>query len=251
MTSASFAQGYPWQGSTKKKHISYLSVSAGPGFRMYYGDIQQPGALFNKVKLAYGLDVRYQWRPRWGFVGQFAGRGYEGKREHGGYADALDQMTGSLWAGQVQVQYNWLKWEDFTKRQFTERDPVTQSNAYVGVGFGMSQFTASFTSRTYQVATATDSLGNDSTYAFPVDNSGSAGGIGMFVPISFGYRYRFNPSWSLGGEIQYQIYINKNLDAVASKSFDGMATLMVRVGYTFGQTKRKGDQKVKRKRIKK
>lgn len=240
------AQGYFWQSTAKKRHYKYLTVDGGPGLRMYYGDVQQPGALFNKVKVAYGLGVRYQWRTRVGFAAQFGGRGYAGKREHGGFPDAIDEMTGSLWEGQLHINYSWLKWEDFTQRHFTERDPVTKINAYVGTGFGGSQFTASYTSRTYQVATAQDSLGNDSIYTYPVDNSGSSAGVGIFVPVVFGMRYRFTPAWSLGAEWQYHFYISKNLDALATNKYDGMATVMVRLGYSFGQTKRKGNMKIKR-----
>ena len=76
---------------------------------MYFGDIQKDGAVYNPVKLAYGVGVRYQMRPRLGFVIEGEGRKYRGKAEHGGFPDAIDEMEGSLWGGHVAVQYSWLK----------------------------------------------------------------------------------------------------------------------------------------------
>gem|GEM_PF-381510 len=251
--SAAFSQRYYWQSQPgKKKLYKYITVDGGVGLRMYFGDIQQPGAVFNKPKLAYGLGVKYQWRPRLSLAAQFEGRGYKGYREHGGYPDALDQMDGKLWGGHMSVNFHWLKWEDFSSRSFTDRDPVTKGSAYIGAGFGGSMFTASYTSRVYEkmTVTYTDTVTMRDTSVtdfFPVDNSGSAGGFGMYVPIVFGVNYRFNPSLHIGYEMMYQLYINKNLDALATKKFDALFPMMVRVGYTFGQAKRKGEMKLKKK----
>ncbi|GAB5539257.1 MAG: hypothetical protein Salg2KO_13600 [Salibacteraceae bacterium] len=237
------AQGYYWQSGTKESVIKNLTVDGGAGGRMYFGDIQKDGAVYNPVKLAYGVGVRYQMRPRLGFVIEGEGRKYRGKAEHGGFPDAIDEMEGSLWGGHLAVQYSWLKWEDFTQRQFTDRDPVTKINLFVGAGFGGAMFNSSYTSRTYKRRTVTDSLGRDSSFNVAVDASGSAGGFGMYVPVQFGVRYRFSPQLHLGAEITRQIYITNNVDAFPSKKLDGMLTFMARVGYTFGQKKRKGETK--------
>lgn len=237
------AQGYYWQSGTKEKIWKNFTVDAGVGGRMYFGDIQQKGAIFNPIKLAYGAGVRYQWRPRFGFTANFEGRGYRGKAEHGGFPDAIDEMTGNLWGGNVQAEFSWLRWEDFTKRQFTDRDPVRKTNMFIGAGFGVSMFTASYSSRTYTRQVVTDSLGRDTTLFTPVDASGSSGGIGMYVPVTLGGRYRFSPRLCLGFEFQRQIYITKNIDAYPSKGYDGMGLFLVRLGYTFAQNKRKGDAK--------
>ena len=69
------AQGYYWKNAGKKKYIQNLTVDAGLGLRMYSGDIQQRGSLFNPMKLAYGLGVRYQANERFGFALNGAGRG--------------------------------------------------------------------------------------------------------------------------------------------------------------------------------
>ena len=215
---------------------------------MYTGDIKTDGSLFNKWKLACGIGARYQWRPKIGFGLELAGRSYEGEKDHGGFEDAIDKMTGKLWEGNLTFQYSFLRWEDFTVRQFTERDPVRKTNGYVVVGFGGSLFSSSYTSRMYtkQTFTVVDSvtmISSDTTLFTPVDNSGSAGGFGMYVPVLFGMRYRFTPAWSLGFEMQYQVYITKNIDALASKKYDGMFNIFARLGYTFGQKKRQGDVK--------
>ena len=241
--STSLSQSYYWQSGSKTKKIQNLSVDGGVGLRMYFGDIQQKGSVFNKPKLAYGLGVRYQMRPRLGFALNLEGRGYEGNAEHGGFPDAVDKMTGKLWGGHIMVQYSWLKWEDFTRKMFTDRDPVTKINMYTGVGFGGAMFTASYTSRTYKTQTFQDTLGKDSIVFLPVDASGSAGGFGMYVPVVLGVRYRFSPSLSLGLELTRQFYITKNVDALATKKFDGMGTAFLRLSYTFGQSKRKGESK--------
>lgn len=239
-----FSQSYYWQSAGKGPgFVHNISVDGGVGARMYFGDIQQKGAVFNKPKFAYGLGVRYQMRPRLGFGLQLEGRGYEGNAEHGGFPDAVDKMTGKLWGGHVSVQYSWLKWEDFTRKQFTDRDPVTKTNVFVGTGFGGAIFSSSYTSRTYKTQIFTDTLGQDSTGYIPVDASGSAGGFGMYVPVMIGGRYRFSPRLYAAIELTRQIYITKNVDALATKKFDGMGTATVRIGYTFGQNKRKGDAK--------
>ncbi|HAW20046.1 MAG TPA: hypothetical protein DCX14_07690 [Flavobacteriales bacterium] len=239
----SISQGYYWQSGSKEKKLKNLSVNGGVGLRMYFGDIQKKGSVFNKPKLAYGIGVRYQMRPKFGLSLGLEGRGYEGKAEHGGYPDAVDQMTGKLWGGHLMVEYSWLKWEDFTRKQFTDRDPVTKMNMYLGVGFGGALFNSSYTSRIYESFVVTDSLGADSTFFSPVDMSGSAGGFAMYVPVSLGFRYRIKQNIAVGFELQRQFYISKNVDALATKKFDGMGSVLVRVHYTFGQSKRKGQTK--------
>jgi hypothetical protein len=243
LINSSNAQSYYWQSGTKGKKIQNLSLDGGVGLRMYFGDIQQKGSIFNKPKLAYGIGVRYQMRPKLGFALNLEGRGYEGNAEHGGFPDAIDQMTGKLWGGHLVVQYSWLKWVDFTRKMFTDRDPVTKINLYTGVGFGGALFTASYSSRTYKTQTLKDSLGQDSIVFSPVDASGSAGGFGMYVPVVLGARYRFSPRLSLGVELTRQFYITKNIDALATKKFDGMGTLFLRMSYTFGQKTKKGEAK--------
>ncbi len=237
------AQSYYWQSASKVKKIQNLSVDGGVGLRMYFGDIVQKGSVFNKPKIAYGIGLRYQMRPNLGFALNLEGRGYEGIAEHGGFPDAIDQMTGKLWGGHLMFQYSWLKWEDFTRKMFADRDPVTKINLYSGVGFGGGLFTASYSSRTYKTQTLKDTLGQDSIVFLPVDTSGSAGDFGMYVPIVFGARYRFSPRVSLGVELTHQFFITKNIDALATKKFDGMGTLFVRLSYTFGQKTKKGDVK--------
>lgn len=243
LTLISYSQGYYWQSGTKEKKIKNLTIDGGVGLRMYFGDIQQKGSVFNPVKIGYGIGVRYQMRPRLGFNLELEGRGYKGKAEHGGYVDAIDEMTGKLWGGHFLVEYSWLSWEDFTRKQFTDRDPVTKTNMYLGLGFGGALFASSYTSRTYKTVNSIDSLGKKVVTNFPVDNSNAAAGFAMYIPVSFGGRYRFKPNLSLGLEFQRHFYITKSVDALATKKFDGMGTMMLRLGYTFGQSKRKGDTK--------
>lgn len=193
------------------------------------------------MKIAYGLGVRYQATPRWGFALHGAGRGYKGKAEHGGFPDAIDEMEGKLWEGSAMVQFSWLRWEDFTKRNFTDRDPVTKANAFIGVGIGASMFSGSFTSRRYNVSMTKDSLGRDSAVYTPIDNSGSGSGVGIHIPLTFGVRYRFNPHWSLSAESQYHLYISDNLDGLQRGANDGMGVILIKLGYTFGQDKKKAN----------
>lgn len=230
-----WAQGYYWQSASKKRHISYVSVEGGGGLRMYFGDIQQPGQLFNKPKLGYQVGVRYQMRPRFGVALQLGGRSYQGNIRYA-YPGASAHMDGKLWEGQLVFQFNWLKWEDFTVRMFTDRDPVTKLNSYLGAGFGGSLFNASYSSNYISSA---DTLVAEY-------EGGSAGGFGIYVPVEFGVRYRFNPRWSIGMELQYHIYFTNNIDALASKERDAMGAMMFKLGYSFGQRSKKGQMKVKR-----
>lgn len=236
-------QGYYWQGGSKESKLKNLTLDAGVGGRMYFGDIQGKAAVYNPVKLAYGAGVRYQMNPRLGFAGQFEGRGYRGRAEHGAFPDAIDEMTGNLWGGHILIQYSWLKWEDFTQKQFTDRDPVTKINLFLGAGFGGAMFNSSYTSRTYKRTPVVDSTGKETNVFLPVDASGSAGGFAMYVPIQFGVRYRFTPNIHIAGELTRQVYITKNVDGIVSGQLDGMGIFMARIGYTFGQNKRKGDTK--------
>src|SRR5688572_23176026 len=171
------AQGYYWQSASKKKHINYLSVEGGGGLRMYFGDIQQQGQLFNKPKLGYQFGARYQWKPRLGLALQLGGRAYQGNIRYA-YPGATAHLDGKLWEGQFVIQFNWLKWEDFRVRMFTDRDPVTKINSYIGAGFGGSLFNASYTSN--YISSADTLVGEY--------EAGSAGGFGMYVPVEFGIR---------------------------------------------------------------
>ncbi len=236
------AQGYYWGSGGKKKHIQNLTVNAGLGLRMYSGDIQQRGSLFNPVKLAYGAGARYQFNPRLGVTLDGAGRGYKGKAEQGaGFPDAIEEANGKLWEANMTIQFSILKWEDFTQRQFTDRDPVTKGNVYVGVGGGAALFNGSYSSLRYATATALDSLGNDSSYTYPVSASGSGSGFGFYVPFVFGVRYRFDPMWSLETQMQYHMYFSDNLEGLQRGRNDGMTLFTVKLGYTFGQNKKKAN----------
>jgi hypothetical protein len=239
----SMGQGYYWQSGSKQKKIQNLTLDAGLGLRMYFGDIQQKGSVMNPVKIGYGLGVRYQMRPNMGLALQLEGRGYKGKAEHAGYVDAVDEMNGKLWGGHLMFQYSWLRWEDFTRKQFTDRDPVTKTNMFLGVGFGGALFASSYNSRTYSTVTVVDSTGKKIITNFPVDASNAAAGFAMYVPVVLGGRYRIKPNVFVGLELQRHFYLTKNVDALASKKFDGMGTMTVRLGYTFGQNKRTGDTK--------
>lgn len=249
LSASVWAQGYYWESASKKKRAPYYSFDLAGGLRQYHGDIQNKGSLFNPLKPAYGLGVRYQFNPRWGTALQLSGRGYAGKADRGAAADAVDQMQGKLWDGNLSAQFNWLRWEDFNQRSFTERDPVTKLNLFVGTGFGASLFNSSFTSRYYKSTVLKDSLGKDTgSISIAIDNSGSAGGVGLYVPATLGFRYRFNPSWHLGFEFQHQFYLTKNVDALSSKKSDAMSTFMVRLGYTLAQKKRAGKVKARPKK---
>lgn len=232
---------YAWGNAQSKNQFwRYLSVDAGGGLRMYSGDIQQKGALFNPLKLAYGLGVRYQYRPKLGFALHAAGRGYKGKAEHGGFPDALDEMNGKMWEFNTTVQYSILRWEDFNKRKFTERDPVRKTNVFIGAGAGGALFNGSYSSRKYVTQTFTDTLGRDSIVFNPVDNSASGAGFAFYVPVMIGGRYRFNPSWYMGFEYTYSLYFSDNLDGLKRGFNDGMSLFHVKLGYMIGQSKKKG-----------
>lgn len=236
----SLAQGYFWQSGQKKQHYRYLSADAGVGLRMYSGDIQQKGSLFNPLKFAYGLGVRYQYRPRLGFALHAGARGYKGKAEHSGFPDALDEMNGKLWEFSVMTQFSILRWEDFTQRMFTDRDPVRRMNVFVGVGAGGALFNGSYTSRKYRTEVLQDTAGFDSTAFIPSDYSGSGAGFAFHVPVVFGGRYRFNPSLFMSFEAHYDVYFSDNLDGLQRGRNDGMGLFIVKLGYALGQTKRKG-----------
>lgn len=236
----SLAQGYFWQNGQKKQNWRYIAIDGGIGLRMYSGDIQQKGGLFNPMRFAYGLGARYQYRPHWGFNLHFAGRGYKGKADRGGFPDALDEMTGKLWEFGLGVQYSILRWEDFTKRSFTDRDPVRKANVFIGVGGGASLFNASYTSRRYTTEILQDTNGRDSTAFNPVDASGSGAGFAFSVPITFGVRYRFNPSVYMAFEATYSLYFSDNLDGLQRGRNDGMTLLHLKIGYLLGQSKKKG-----------
>ena len=217
------AQGYYWQGTKKKQYIKYLTVEAGPGVRMYFGDVQQSGSNLNKIRIGYQLGLRYQLRPRWGIALKLGGRGYRGEKTLG-LPGAYNRMTGKLWEGMVTGQFSWVPWEDFNIRQFTERDPVSKSNLYVGLGVGGSQFSASY---------VTNYISGDSLVS--EFEGGSASGIAIFVPFSFGFRYRFDPTWSLGFEMTYFMYFSDKIDAFERQRRDSMGMFLVKLGYSFGQ----------------
>lgn len=236
------AQGYYWGSAGKTKRLKNLTVDGGLGLRMYSGDIQQRGSLFNPLKIAYGLGVRYQTSERLGFALNGAGRGYKGTAEQGaGFPDAMEEMNGKLWEGNLTVQFSILKWTDFTRRQFTDRDPVTKGNVFIGVGGGAALFNGSYSSLRYATGNALDSLGRDSSFTYPVSTSGSGSGVGFYVPIVFGARYRFDPMWSLSAVMNYHMYFTDNLDGLQRGKKDAMTLFMVKLGYTFGQNKKKAN----------
>lgn len=216
-------QGYYWLGQKKKDWKKKLTLSVGPGVRMFFGDIQQPNSQFNKVKVAYQADLRYQFNSKWATSLQLGGRGYNGYREYPkptGYAE----LSGNLWEFQLLAQYSLIPWEDFTRRQFTSRDPIAKWNAYVGLGAGGVQFNSSFTANY-----------NISNSKIVSDYTQGASGFEFFVPIQFGVRHRFDPTWSIGFEMTFQKFFTDELDAVVQGAQDNMGTFMVKLGYSFRQ----------------
>ncbi len=218
------AQGYYWQGAKKKQRYRNVSLDVGPGLRMYFGDVQQSGSRFNKINLAYQLGARYQMRPKWAIALKLGGRGYRGERQYG-LSGSYARLTGKLWEGALTCQFSWIAWEDFSIRQFTERDPLAKSNAYIGLGLGGSQFSASYVTN---YLAASDSLVTEF-------EGGSASGIALFVPVTIGYRYRFDPSWNFGFELTYYSYFSDKIDAFERQRRDSMGVFYVKLGYTLGQ----------------
>lgn len=220
----SFSQSYYWQGGKKKQNYRYLSFDAGLGTRMYFGDIQTSGSQFNKIKLAYELGGRFQFKKRWAVGANLGGRGYKGEKQFG-LPGAYSKMDGKLWSGSVSCQFSWLPWEDFSIKQFTSRDPISKSNLFLGLGIGASQYNASYVSN-YVAA------GDSIVAEF---QGGSASGIAVFIPFTFGYRHRFNPSWNLGFELTYYTYLSDKIDAFERQGRDSMGAFYIKAGYTLGQ----------------
>lgn len=223
-----FAQSYYWQGGKKEPFYKKLTVSAGVGQRMFFGDVQKTGSLFNKTNLAFDIDGRYQWKKRWGLNLQLAGYKFRGLKTFA-YPGSEMTMTGSIWQGAAMVQFNVLQWIDYNKGTFYGFDPVVKFNTYVAAGAGGGLFSSSFNSN---YVSSQDTI---------ITNyeSGSAGGFGFYVPVEFGFRYRIKPAWYVGLRLQYQLFFTDKLDAVERSLDDRMGMMMLRVGYSFGQRKRR------------
>jgi opacity protein-like surface antigen len=224
-----YGQGYYWQSSKKRVHYKYLTVGLGSGSRMYFGDVQESGALWNKINLAHQMDLRYQWKKHVGFAIQAGGRKYRGYKTLSG-TDSFQEMNGRLWEGQFVAQFNWLKWEDMLKRSFYGFSPLAKVNAYVGLGFGGSLYNASFNSQRTSIV---DSVLVVSEF------ENSAAGVAFYIPIEIGFRYRFDPTWSINLEYQYHSYFTDKLDAVESSLNDNMSVTLVKLCYSIGQPKKK------------
>ena len=166
------AQSYYWQNAGKKSHLKYLTVGGGIGGRMFFGDVQTTGQLFNKVKMAYQVDLRYQQTRHIGYSIQMGGRKYRGLKEFA-YPGSFEEMNGGVWEGELMFQFNWLKWEDLSVHKFAGYDPVVNINSYIGIGAGGSLFSSSFESN---YTSSSDSL-------LTVNIENSASGFGFYVPV--------------------------------------------------------------------
>lgn len=222
------AQSYYWQQGKKDPFYKYLSFSGGVGQRMFFGDVQKTGSLFNKTKLAFDFDARYQWRTRWGFNIHAAGWKYEGLKTFA-YPGSEMVMNGSVWQGAAMVQFNILQWVDFNKASYYGFDPVVKFNTYIATGAGGGIFNSSYSSN---YVPSQDTL---------IDNysEASAGGFGFYVPVEFGVRYRFKPAMHIGMRVQYQLFFTDRLDALERSLDDRMGLLMIRFGYSLGQKKKR------------
>ena len=222
------AQSYYWQSAGKKSRLKYLTVGGGIGGRMYFGDVQPTGQIFNKVKMAYQVDLRYQQTRHIGYSIQMGGRKYKGYKAFA-YPGSYQEMNGGVWESQIMFQYNWLKWEDLSIHKFAGYDPVVNINSYIGIGAGGALFSSSFESN---YTSSSDSL-------LTVNIENNASGFGFYVPVEFGIRYRLNPSISLNIEFQYQIYFTDKLDAVERSLNDRMGLVILKLGYSFKPPKKR------------
>lgn len=222
-------QSYYWQSGKKRAHYKYVTVGLGTGNRMYLGDVQESGAVLNKISLANQLDLRYQWKKYLGFSIQAGGRKYRGFKPLAGI-ESYQEMTGRLWEGHFVAQFNWIRWEDMLQRSFAGYSPLAKLNAYVGIGVGSSLYNASF--RSQRVITV------DSVEVIN-ETENNAAGFAFYIPIEIGFRYRFNPSWSLNIEYQYHNYFTDKLDAIESSLNDKMTVTLLKLCYSIGQPKKK------------
>lgn len=221
------AQGYYWQEAKKEQKWRNLTFGLGAGNRMYFGDIQQTGSIFNKINMAYQMEARYQMNPRLGVALQSGGRKYSGYKQFA-YPGSYQELSGRLWEGHFVGQFSPLKWIDMNVHKFAGYDPIVRANLYIGAGVGGSIYNAS-----YDLVYNSSS---DSTVS--VSESKSASGFAMYVPIEVGFRYRFTPRWSMNFEYQYHLYFSDNLDAVNRSANDRMGLLLFKMAYSLGQPKR-------------
>lgn len=226
MPIAASAQGYYWESGSQKKWLSYVTMEAGGGYRMFAGDIQQPNTLFNKLKPGYMGGIRYQPKPHIGFALQGGGRAYRGYREFA-YPDSYEEMNGKMWRGQLVFQYNWLQWYDFNLRSFTSLDKANTFNSFLATGGGAGMYNASYQSNYIREMDTTTAVAYQ---------GGASNGVAFFIPVVVGARLRITTKWHLGLEGQYDFFLTDQLDgADRGKRRDGMFSILLKFGFSFGQ----------------
>ena len=166
---------------TKQPLACELGVQAGCGY--YVGDATPH--IFMNVREAYGIHFRYKFNKRWAIQAKISGQRITGPEYDMQGAQLSTRWSNRLYSADVMAEFNFFRFGIYNK--FDKRTRPYTPYIFIGIG---------------------GSLYNDILVA----NEGHALTGAGYIPLGFGFKWKFHERVGLNIAWQHNIYLSDDIE---------------------------------------
>ena len=166
---------------TKQPLACELGVQAGCGY--YVGDATPH--IFMNVREAYGIHFRYKFNKRWAIQAKISGQRITGPEYDMQGAQLSPRWSNRLYSADVMAEFNFFRFGIYNK--FDKRTRPYTPYIFIGIG---------------------GSLYNDILVA----NEGHALTGAGYIPLGFGFKWKFHERVGLNIAWQHNIYLSDDIE---------------------------------------
>ena len=170
---------------TKQPLACELGVQAGCGY--YVGDATPH--IFMNVREAYGIHFRYKFNKRWAIQAKISGQRITGPEYDMQGAQLSTRWSNRLYSADVMAEFNFFRFGIYNK--FDKRTRPYTPYIFIGIG---------------------GSLYNDILVA----NEGHALTGAGYIPLGFGFKWKFHERVGLNIAWQHNIYLSDDIEGQGS-----------------------------------
>jgi len=166
---------------TKQPLACELGIQAGCGY--YVGDATPH--IFMNVREAYGIHFRYKFNKRWAIQAKISGQRITGPEYDMQGAQLSTRWSNRLYSADVMAEFNFFRFGIYNK--FDKRTRPYTPYIFIGIG---------------------GSLYNDILVA----NEGHALTGAGYIPLGFGFKWKFHERVGLNIAWQHNIYLSDDIE---------------------------------------
>jgi len=170
---------------TKQPLACELGIQAGCGY--YVGDATPH--IFMNVREAYGIHFRYKFNKRWAIQAKISGQRITGPEYDMQGAQLSTRWSNRLYSADVMAEFNFFRFGIYNK--FDKRTRPYTPYIFIGIG---------------------GSLYNDILVA----NEGHALTGAGYIPLGFGFKWKFHERVGLNIAWQHNIYLSDDIEGQGS-----------------------------------